>query len=142
MRATSCFETTENEAREWRIPGTALIVDPDLILLEAGRILLASLCRSVRIACTRIEVSRLSEDIDLGIAVLSDRMGAIQLISVAEYIRHRWPHARILIVGQAESLLEDHHYDEALAAGPSNLAFLSAIEECMRQLIAGRGFPR
>ena len=111
---------------------TALLVDPDPLLLEAGKLLLAEICGSVQTACACVDVSRLALDDDPQIAVLSERLGAFQLLAVAEYVRHRWPLARILVVGRAALFLDDPLYDEAIAGGSSNLDFLAAVERCAR----------
>ena len=49
------------------------------------------------------------------VAVLADTLGPAVLRAVAERVRWQWPLARILILGRAQSVLEDHLYDDALA---------------------------
>jgi hypothetical protein len=105
-------------------------VDPDVLLLEAGRLLLSGGSASVLTACACVEVCRLPPEDKPQIAVLSERLGSFQLLAVAEYVRHRWPRARIFVVGRAALFLEDPLYDEAVAAGTGNLEFLAAIEKC------------
>jgi hypothetical protein len=112
----------------------ALLVDPDPLLLEAGKRLLYGSSISVQTACACVDVSRLPLDDEPQIAVLSERLGSFQLLAVAEYIRHRWPHAKIAVAGRANLFLEDHLYDEAFAEGSSNLDFLAAVERCARQV--------
>jgi hypothetical protein len=51
------------------------------------------------------------------LAVLSDTLGRSGLCFAAEYVRAQWPSARILVLGSAQRVLEDHLYDEALAHG-------------------------
>jgi hypothetical protein len=48
-------------------------------------------------------------------ALLNDHMGPFQLVAAAHSVRRQWPDARILVLGQAAVVLEDHLYDEAIA---------------------------
>lgn len=115
-----------------------LLVDPDPMILEAGRLLLSGSRRLVQTAGTCVEVSKLPPEDEPQIAFLSDRLGSFQLRAVAEYVRHRWPAARIVVVGRAASFLEDYLYDEDVGAWPSNLDFLAAVEECVQSPERGR----
>ena len=54
---------------------------------------------------------------EIHLAVLSDTLGRSGLCSAAEYVRAQWPSARILVLGTAQLVLEDHLYDEAVAHG-------------------------
>ena len=79
----------------------ALLVDPDPLLLETGRLLLSVYCESVQTASTCYDVAELPHEEKPQVAILSDRLGSFQLVAVAEYVRHRWPSASILVVGRA-----------------------------------------
>ena len=106
----------------------ALLVDPDPLLLEAGKLLLSGYCESVQTASTCYDVAELPHEDKPQVAILSDRLGSFQLVAVAEYVRHRWPLASILVVDRAASFLDDHLYDGVVGVGSSNLEFLAAID--------------
>ncbi len=100
-----------------RFAGKAtLLVDPDPVLLEAKKLLLSGSCSSVHTARTPVEVFNMQPEDEPQIAVFSDALGSFQLEAVAEYVRHRWPRARILVVGQAAPYLNDQLYDETVTA--------------------------
>jgi len=107
----------------------ALLVDPDPVLLEAGKLLLSGYCESVQTASTCYDVAEMPHEEKPQVAVLSDRLGSFQLLAVAEYVRHRWPLANILVVGRAASFLDEHLYDRVEGVGSSNLEFLAAIDK-------------
>jgi hypothetical protein len=50
----------------------------------------------------------------VSLVILSDRFGAVALPAAARSIRLQWPSARILLLGKAQSVLEDNLYDEAI----------------------------
>jgi hypothetical protein len=107
---------------------TALLVDPDPLLLEAGKLLLSGLCKSVQTARTCIDVWNLPPEEEPQFAVLSDRLGPFQLMAVAEYVWHRWPRARTLLLGRAASSQIDGLSDGESDVGLSNMEFLAAID--------------
>jgi hypothetical protein len=63
-------------------------------------------------------------------AILSDALGSFQMQAVAEYIRHRSPRTKILVIGRAIPALEDHLYDETVEASVDQGQFLAIIERC------------
>jgi hypothetical protein len=130
MRLASVAEYSIAPGRDGQFSKVVLLVDPDALLLEAGRLLLSGCSAAVLTACACVDVCRLPPEDEPQIAVLSERLGPFQLLAVAEYVRHRWPRARIFVAGRAALFLEDPLYDEAVAAGTSNLEFLAAIEKC------------
>ena len=107
-----------------------LVVDPDSLVLEAGKLLLSDTFESVQTACTCFDVSRLTPEHDPEIAFLSDRLGPFQVEAIAECVGNRWPRARILVVGGSAPIVEAEFSDEVVAAVASNLEFLAALEEC------------
>jgi hypothetical protein len=50
----------------------------------------------------------------IALAIVSDCLGPRSLTAMTETVRRQWPLARILILGRAESVLEDHLYDEQI----------------------------
>ncbi len=132
MQLIGTFERFDHPRPAPPVGKVVLLVDPDRLLLEAGKLLLSGLSELVQTASTCLDVSTLPPDQAPQIVVLSERLGPFQLVAVAEYVRHRWPRARIFVVGRPDSFLKPHLYDEVLDLGPSNLDFLAAIEECIR----------
>ena len=115
---------------DWLEGHIALLVDPDPQRLEARRMLLAGSGSSVERACTPCEVFGLDLEEHPQVTILSAALGAFQLQAVAEYVRHRWPHTKILVVGETEPHLEDHLYDDAVAEGFDPSEFVFAVKRC------------
>ena len=61
------------------------------------------------------------------LAVLSDSLGKSGLRGVAENVRRQWPRARIVILGAAQTLLDDPLYDEAVDHRTSPEDLLSTL---------------
>ncbi len=117
---------------------TALLVDPDPHCLEARWLLLSGSYGPPQAACTPHEVFGLELDCEPEVVVLSDSLGSFQLQAVAEYVRHRWPRARILLVSQADPSLEDQLYDECVTNGFNPAEFLAAVERAVK-VAEGKG---
>ena len=96
---------------------SALIVEPDQDLLAGRALLLASSNYLVTTAGSHREIFDLRRMTEIHLAVISSTLGRSCLCSAAEDIRAQWPSARILVLGTAQQLLEDHHYDEAIDHG-------------------------
>jgi hypothetical protein len=90
-----------------------LLVEPDGELLSSRALLLSDFGFRVATATTCREiVNQRSKQICA--AVLSDTLGPDVLHAAAESVRRQWTLAWILIVGKADTILEDQLYDEAL----------------------------
>jgi hypothetical protein len=99
------------DASLWR---GILLVEPDITLLTAETLLLTHSNYCVTSACSLREIFALRDTKAIALAILSDCLGPHLLTAAAETVRRQWPHARILILGRAESVLEDHLYDEQI----------------------------
>lgn len=117
-----------------RLPSTK--VAPSLLLVEPDTLdsseRAAQLCRAlfnVTRADTPQHVHLLRGVPDISVAVLSDTIGFVALRASAELVRRQWPKARILILGKAPSLFDDHLYDEALLHTSSDAALVAMIEQ-------------
>jgi DNA-binding NtrC family response regulator len=121
--------------REPEEPPCVLLVDTDRSALDAQRSLLAGQF-PVETAQGAIEVFGMEPQVEPGTVVLNQRLGPRDLEAVAEYARHRWPQARILVMTAGEPPLEDHLYDETAIEDCSYEDLLRAIHQCarMRQL--------
>jgi hypothetical protein len=91
-----------------------LLIDPDISLLYAEYLLLTNSNYYVTPAFSHREIFALRETKEVALAILSDSLGRQLLGAIAETVRRQWPLARILILGRAESVLEDHLYDEQI----------------------------
>jgi hypothetical protein len=104
-----------------------LAVEPDIAALNAGSLLLTKANYCVTRASTERELFSLRTKA-VALAILSDRLGRRLLSSVAETVRKQWPRARILILGQAAPMLEDHLYDEQLHRSSDPQQVLADLE--------------
>ncbi len=109
----------------------ALIVEPDPRVLEETTRVLLRACKAVYAITAPGAVYEWQPCEELVVAVLSAAFGPFRLTAVTEYIRHRWPHARILVIGMTAPLLEDHLYDDALPALAGEQDILDAVGRCM-----------
>jgi hypothetical protein len=77
-------------------------------------------------------------------ALLSDRLGSFQLVAAAHSVRRQWPDSRILVLGQAAVILEDHLYDDAIAHSCKREDLFAALTKLScdpwRQRAEGRPF--
>lgn len=121
---------TAASALDWLEGQCAILIDPDQERLELHRVLLAGSGGMVEHASTPCEVFGLDLEGEPRVTVLSTALGAFQLQAVAEYVRHRWPHTRILVIGQPEPHLEDYLYDEAVAEDCDPAEFVFAVKHC------------
>jgi|ERR1035437_2061488 hypothetical protein len=121
----------------------ALLVEPDTEALRARERLLLRACKAVYAVSASAHLYEWHPSEDSFIAIVSDALGPLHMLAVTEYVRHRWPHARILIVGQAAPFLDDQLYDEALPALAGDEDFLDAVMRCIdHQLINSSISPR
>ena len=74
------------------------------------------------------DVYHLRHIVQLSIAVLSDTVGFPALRASAEVVRSEWPSARIVILGDTPTHLDDNLYDETAPHTPSNRKSLRLTE--------------
>jgi len=91
-----------------------LLIEPDVSVLAAESLLLTNSNYCVTPAFSHQEIFVLRDTKAVALAILSDSLGRRLLGAIAETVRRQWPLARILILGRAESVLEDHLYDEQI----------------------------
>ena len=108
--------------------GRAILVDPDQFFLTDRYRLLLRASEAVHAVAEPSTLYELQPPEEPFVAVLSRALGTFQLSAGTEYVRHRWPQARILIVGQAFRHLEDHLYDETVSSSASDEETLIAVE--------------
>ena len=108
----------------------SLVIEPNTTVLNTRAAILEGLGCSVWTACTSCDVFQLQLEDDPKIVVLSDALGDYHLRAVAEYARHRWPYAAIVVIGSVLPALEDQLYDESISARASPMEFVAVIERC------------
>jgi hypothetical protein len=123
--STNLLHASPASASAWR---GILLVEPDITLLNAEASLLTRSNYLVTPAFGQREVSALRRTKAIALGILSDHLGPKILGSVAQAVRKQWPLARILIVGRAESVLEDHLYDEQTEHSADPIQILHDIE--------------
>jgi DNA-binding NtrC family response regulator len=105
-----------------------LLVEPDITLLTAETHLLTCSDYSVTPAFSPREIFALRETKAIALAILSDSLGPQLLPAVAYAVRKQWPLARILILGQPGSVLEDQLYDEKIENPSDPKRLLEEVE--------------
>jgi hypothetical protein len=110
-----------------------LLVDPDPYALDGRRQQLIGPKIPVRAARCGLEVFCWEPRDAPATVVLNQRLGAAELEALAEYTRHRWPEARILIVGDGPPPLEDQLYDQTAADSCAREEFLEAVHQCAQR---------
>ena len=91
-----------------------LLVEPDLEVLANRTLILSRSNYTVAPANNYRESFSLRSEIGFRLAVLNDTLGEMALRAAADFVRRQWPSARILILGDAQAVLEDHLYDEVV----------------------------
>jgi hypothetical protein len=66
---------------------------------------------------------------DFDIAILHHTLSRLEVRNTSEYIRRRWPHAKILVISAEMDFLDDPLYDEWVPPGQSPGALLAMIEQ-------------
>ncbi len=128
-----------NQARDTVMP--VLLVDPEPDLLDTRSLLLSSSHTSVHAIGSYAEVYRLPEPCCYNLIVLSIRPNEMQACHVAEYARHRWPNAKLLLLGENCGCLEDHLYDEIVNPCGNPAGFIRAAERLLESVRIGCIIP-
>jgi hypothetical protein len=107
---------------------------PDLRFLESHQ---SYHVTSVRNA---LELALLGSAESFAIAIVSDTLGRVGFIDAARSVRKQWPAARILVLGRAAIVLEDHLYDDALPHSCGQQKLCDTLNRMSRQRVQGRPF--
>lgn len=67
----------------------------------------------------------------LQVVILHNTFSSFELEDASRFIRHRWPHARILVVASGESTLDDALYDDRVAPTVTPRGLLTTIERLL-----------
>jgi hypothetical protein len=74
------------------------------------------------------------------IALISDTLGRVGFVDAARSVRKQWPNARILVLGRAAVVLDDHLYDDALPHSCGEQELYDTLNRMSRQRVQGRPF--
>lgn len=75
------------------------------------------------------DLRAIPEQDDFQVAVLHNTLDLFELDDACRYIRHRWPHARILVIRADGGCLDDPLYDDRVAPAVAREALLTKIEQ-------------
>ena len=103
---------------------SVLVVEADVIALDTRAAFLQGSGYTVTTARSLREIELQPE---LSVAILSLPFGTKVLQDIAEFIRRRWPRARILVIGDVQLALDDHLYDDAVHHFSREEEFLKAL---------------
>jgi hypothetical protein len=78
------------------------------------------------------------EQEDFELAILHNTLDSAELEDACRWIRHQWPHARILVVRAGENFLEDYLYDDRVISTVAQDVLFMTIEQLAARLHAGR----
>ncbi|SFS18127.1 hypothetical protein SAMN05421771_3352 [Granulicella pectinivorans] len=119
------------------LPSGTLVVEPNPGLLASRALLLAAAEDYVAIVESSVPPAKY-EGVHVNMAVLSHSLGKKLLASLTANVRTHWPHARILIIGNAMEYLDESRYDIAIGEHCRPEVLL----ETLYQLSRGIGIPR
>lgn len=88
---------------------------------------------SVALACSGRDALLLCSSCTFDVALISDSLGPTLLRQVSVLVRRTWPSARILILGAAPSLFEDHLYDDSAPHTADRNTFLITVEKLLNE---------
>ena len=126
LKAHASIHNSSNDVQNSDVQ-PILLVDPDPDLRDTRRALLTGLHSPVEAVGTSLEVFRLTPESSYGLVAISLMAGLSEVSHVALYVRHRWPEAKILLLGEICGGLDDPLYDERVnpPCNPSDLAEVS-----------------
>ncbi len=117
-----------------------VLIEPMAASLPDRQFLLSSADYRVTSVRDTRELSLLAMAESLALAVISDALGGLGLVDAARSIRKQWPTARILVLGRASTVLEDHLYDDALPHSCGHQDFCDTLTRMSGQRTFGRPF--
>ena len=103
---------------------------PDNVLHDALRSEPNARCYSAR-DCR--DLSMIPDQTVIEFAVLHQTLGPFELAQASATIRHRWPHARILVIRLGEDFLDDALYDDRIVPPVSPTRLLGMIKRILSQ---------
>lgn len=136
-----------NHAQNAHKPGPYLIKanrpgpgkpSPMVHVLSVGPIALSNMVRDVMMARKNCRLSIATDYRELwvfpasqtiDVALLHSTLFPFELEDACQFIRHRWPRARILVVRSQDESLDDALYDDRLLPAAFPTGFMACIEQ-------------
>ena len=104
-----------------------LLVEPALVPRSDSERLLKAANYCVTAVLDVREMFELRFEKPVAFAVLNALLGPFGLRAAAESVRRQWPLAKILIIGCAVPILDDHLYDETISHRHEESGFLDVL---------------
>jgi len=91
--------------------GAVLLVEADFALLQSRALLLSALNIPVHKAAGYSEVTSIWDGASFSVVIINLAPSHVQAAKVAAYVRHKWPSAKILLLGNLTWEFDDPLYD-------------------------------
>jgi len=115
-----------------------LLVDPEPGLRDLRYLLLSTLRIPVHAVGSYAEVFQLSGPDCYNLVVLCIRPNEKQASYVAEYVRRRWPKAKVLLLGKSSGCIDDPLYDDIVDPYCNPSGFVEATKRLLEWVRTGR----
>ncbi len=117
-----------------------VLVEPIAASLPDHRFLLSNDSYQVTPVRSIRELSLLSSAEPFALALISDTLGRVGLEDATRSVRKQWPTTRILVLGRAAFVLDDHLYDDALPQSCGHQELCDTLTRMSSQRPNGRPF--
>jgi hypothetical protein len=117
-----------------------VLIEPTGTSLPDHRFLLSNDSYRVTPVSSTRELAFLIASEPFALAVISDTLGRVGLEDASRSVRKQWPSARILVLGRAAFVLDDHLYDDALPQSCSHQELCDILAKMFSQRPNGRPF--
>ena len=105
------FQFSESVTRGIAPLGAVLLVETDFELRQSRAALLAALNLPVLKASNYSEVTSLWNGVTFSVVIISLAPSHVEAAKIAAYVRHTWPSAKILLLGNLTWEFDDPLYD-------------------------------
>ncbi len=118
-----------------------LLVDSDPELRDSRSFLLSALSIPVSVVGSYEELCSLPTTNSYNLVALTVRPDEKRASQIAEYVRRRWPKAKILLLGESCGCVEDPLYDDIVNPRYNPAALVQAAQRLLESVRIGRIFP-
>ena len=91
--------------------GAVLLVEADFALLQSRALLLSALSIPVHKAAGYTEVASIWDGASFSVVIINLAPSHVQAAKIAAHVRHKWPSAKILLLGNLTWEFDDPLYD-------------------------------
>ena len=107
--------------------GAVLLVEPDSHLRQSRALLLSALSLPVHKAAGYSEVTSIWDGMSFSVVIISLAPSHVEAAKIAAHVRHTWPSAKILLLGNLTWEFDDPLYD-VVDPSFSTSAFVDAVK--------------